>query len=226
MEINGSDIWRGSRREILALSIGMMTAMSLGSIYSAQAGQAAGIRRSEENTGGKTKKNVLVAYAGKYGSTGEIAGAIGKELCACGLNADVASIENVRNIGTYQGVVVGSAIYMGKWMPEASDFVKRNRETLRHLPVSYFFACITLARPEEKKRAEAFSYMEPILKAAPEIQPVGIGSFAGKLDYNNLSGLTKMIMKAKGAPEGDFRDWKAISAWARQTGISTGRPKV
>ena len=59
--------------------------------------------------------------------------------------------------------------------------------------------------------------MDPILKAVPEINPVGIGTFAGALDYSNLTWLNKKILKSKGAPEGDFRDWNAIRAWARDS---------
>jgi menaquinone-dependent protoporphyrinogen IX oxidase len=58
--------------------------------------------------------------------------------------------------------------------------------------------------------------MNPILNAVPEIKTIGIGTFAGALDYNKLSWPTKMIMKSKGAQEGDFRDWNAIRAWARE----------
>jgi menaquinone-dependent protoporphyrinogen oxidase len=43
---------------------------------------------------------------------------------------------------------------------------------------------------------------------------VGIGAFAGAVDYDNLSWLYKKILQSKGTPEGDFRDWKAIRAWA------------
>jgi len=50
---------------------------------------------------------------------------------------------------------------------------------------------------------------------AAEIKPVGIGTFAGALDYNNLSWIYKKILKSKESPEGDFRDWNAIRAWAR-----------
>ena len=39
-------------------------------------------------------------------------------------------------------------------------------------------------------------------------------SFAAALDYSNLSLPIKLIMKLKGAPEGDFRNWDVISAWA------------
>jgi hypothetical protein len=43
----------------------------------------------------------------------------GKELCSKGTIAVVVLIKNTGNISSYQGVVIGSAIYMGKWMPEA-----------------------------------------------------------------------------------------------------------
>ena len=162
------------------------------------------------------EKKVLVTYASKYGSTGGVADAIGKELCSKDVAADVVLIKNAGNVSSYQGVVIGSAIYMGKWMSEAIDFVKKNKDILRQMPVAYFLVCMTLSQPTEKNRAEVLSYMDPILKAVPEIKPVGIGTFAGALDYNNLSWLNKKILKSKGTPEGDFRDWNAIRAWARE----------
>ena len=162
----------------------------------------------------KTGKKVLVTYASKYGSTGGVADAIGKELCTKGVNADTVLIKNAGNVGSYQGVVIGGAIYMGKWMSESVDFVKKNRDILRQMPVAYFLVCMTLSQPTEKKRAQVLSYMDPILETVPEIKPVGIGTFAGELDYSNLSWLKKTIMKAKDAPEGDFRDWTAIRTWA------------
>ncbi len=162
------------------------------------------------------EKKVLVTYASKYGSTGGVADAIGKELCSKNVATDVVLIKNASNVGSYQGVVIGSPIYMGKWMSEAVDFGKKNQDILRQMPVAYFLVCITLARPTEKNRAQVLSYMDPILKAVPEIKPIGIGTFAGALDYSNLSWLKKTIMKSKGAPEGDFRNWNAIRTWARE----------
>jgi menaquinone-dependent protoporphyrinogen oxidase len=129
--------------------------------------------------------------------------------------ADVVLIKNANNISSYQGVIIGSPIYMGKWMSEAVDFVKENRDILRRVPVAYFLVGMTLARHPEK-RAEALSYMDLTLKAVPEIKPVDIGTFAGALNYHNLSWINKKILKSKGSPEGDFRDWNAIRAWARE----------
>ncbi len=215
MEANEPEIRRMERRSFLTLSASLVAAIAFGSIP--ELGRAGEAQFPEGRCEGKTmEKRVLVTYASKYGSTGGVADAIGKELCAKGLAADVALIRNAGDLGLYQGIVVGSAIYMGKWMPEATDFVKKNREILRRMPVAYFLVCITLAQPTEKNRAKALSYVEPIMKAVPEIRPLAIGTFAGALDYKNPSWFYKQFLKAKGAPEGDFRDWNSIRSWAQE----------
>jgi menaquinone-dependent protoporphyrinogen oxidase len=42
--------------------------------------------------------------------------------------------------------------------------------------------------------------------------------FAGKLDHASLSRVERLMVRALRAPEGDFRDWDAIRAWARGVG--------
>jgi menaquinone-dependent protoporphyrinogen oxidase len=223
MKANDNGLRRVSRRDFLVFSTGLIAAMSVGSRPAGGVSHAAEIEFLTGKCGGEKnmEKSVLIAYASKYGSTGGVADAIGKELCSKEVATDVMLIKDAGRVGSYQGVVIGSPIYMGKWMPEALDFVKKNRDILRQLPVAYFLVCITLSHPTEKNRAEVLSYMDPILKAVPEIKPVGIGTFAGALDYSNLSWLNKKILKSKGAPEGDFRDWNAIRTWARQQPVYT-----
>lgn len=212
-----NDLCRVSRRDFLASSAGLIIVISLGDMLGTGDSHAAEIKFPEGRCGDEKnmKKKVLITYASKYGSTGGVADAIGKELCGKGMAADVVLIKNVRNVSSYQAVVIGSPIYMGKWMSEAIDFVKNNKDSLRQAPVAYFLVCMTLSQPTEKKQAEVLSYMDLVLKAVPEIKPVGIGTFAGALDYSNLSWLNKKILKSKGTPEGDFRDWNAIRTWAR-----------
>ncbi|MBP1698909.1 MAG: hypothetical protein H6Q41_4097, partial [Deltaproteobacteria bacterium] len=36
----------------------------------------------------------------------------------------------------------------------------------------------------------------------------------GAVDYKKLSLAYSLILKVKGAPEGDFRNWEAIRTWA------------
>ena len=212
-----SDLWTIGRRDFLTFCASLINAMSIGGISHAGVSHAVETKFPEGRCGGKQnmKKKVLVTYASKYGSTGGVADAIGKELCSKDVATDVVLIKNAGNASSYQGVVIGSAIYMGNWMPEAIDFVKKNRDILRQVPVAYFLVCMTLSQPAEEKRTKVLSYMDPLLKDVPEIKPIGIGTFAGALDYKNLSWVNKKILKSKGLPEGDFRDWNAIRAWAR-----------
>jgi menaquinone-dependent protoporphyrinogen oxidase len=222
MESKDSEHWRVSRRDFLALAGGLISTISLGGFSGAGSSHAAATAFPEGKCGDKSimDKKILVAYASKYGSTGGVADAIGKELCSKGATVDVLLMKNGVNLSSYQGVIVGSAIYMGKWLPEAVDFVKKNAEVLRQIPVAYFLVCMTLCKPTEENRAKVLAYLDPLLKAIPEIKPVGIGAFAGALDYNNLSWINKKILKSKGTPEGDFRDWKAIRTWAEESAFT------
>ena len=216
MGVEDNELWRVNRRDFLTLSAGLVAAMSLGG---AAAGicHAAEIKFPEGRCGGEKdmEKRATGRLRQQVWSTGGVADAIGKELCSKDVAADVFLMKNVSNISSYRAVVVGSPVYMGKWMSEAVDFLKTNRDILRQVPVAYFLVCMTLVQPTEKNCAKVLSYMDPILKVVPEIKPVGIGTFAGALDYNNLSWINKKILKSKGTPEGDFRDWNAIRAWTR-----------
>jgi menaquinone-dependent protoporphyrinogen oxidase len=222
MEIKDCEHWRVGRRHFLALAGGLISAISIGGFSGAGSSHAAAIAFPEAKCGGKgiMDKKILVAYTSKYGSTGGVADAIGKALCSKGAAVDVLLMKNAVNLSSYQAVIVGSAIYMGKWLPEAVDFVKNNVEALRQIPVAYFLVCMTLCTPTEENRAKALAYLDPVLKAQGEIKPLGIGAFAGALDYNNLSWINKKILKSKGTPEGDFRDWKAIRTWAEESAFT------
>jgi menaquinone-dependent protoporphyrinogen oxidase len=218
MEFSDINLWSISRRDFLSLSTSLITAMSLWGMSGIEISHAAEIKFPEGKCGGKknVQKRVLVTYASQYGSTGGVADAIGKELCSKDVTSDVVLIKNASNVSSYQGVVIGSAIYRSKWLSEALEFVQENRDILRQVPVAYFFVCMSLSRPTEENRVKVLSYMDPILKAVPKIRPVGIGTFAGALDYSNLSLINKTILKSKGTPEGDFRNWNSIRAWARE----------
>ena len=222
METENREQRRISRRSFLVLTGGIISAISLGGLPNTRFAHASASEfpESECRVRSEAEKKFLVAYASKYGSTGGVADAIGKALCSKGATVDVLLMKNAVNLSSYQGVIVGSAIYMGKWLPEAVDFVKKNVEVLRQIPVAYFLVCMTLCKPTEENRAKVLAYLDPVLKAQGEIKPVAIGAFAGALDYNNLSWLNKKILKSKGTQEGDFRDWKAIRTWAEESAFT------
>ncbi len=158
-------------------------------------------------------QRILVAYASKAGSTGEVAKAIGQTLTVNGVTVDVCPIEAVPTVQDYQAVIVGSAIRAGKWLSAATRFVETHRSTLSRIPTAYFTCCMTLYEETEENRRKALGFMDPVRSL---VTPIAVGAFAGKLDYSKLSFLDGTMMKIMGggAPEGDFRPWEAIRAWA------------
>lgn len=189
-----------------------------------ESAEAAKVMFPESSCGiaGAKKLKVLVAYASRCGSTGEVAEAIGQILCNDGVGVDVRLVENVKDLSSYQSVIVGSAVRRSKWLPEAVDFVEVNRDFLKEVPVAYFLTCLALSKNTEETRGKASTYLDSVCKVAPQVRPLRIGLFAGVLDYSKLSWGMRMVMKRKmdkvGVKEGDYRDWNAIRTWVSGLG--------
>ncbi|UUX93682.1 flavodoxin domain-containing protein [Methanoplanus endosymbiosus] len=153
---------------------------------------------------------ILIACATKYGSTYKIAEFMGDELKKTGLSADVYAAEDVNDVSAYNLIVIGSPVYAGKWLPDATNMVQRNLAVLKGKRVAFFTAGISMKddTPENREKLKEASG-----EAGREINPVSEGFFAGKITYRELSFLHKIMIKAVKAPEGDFRDWKKIREW-------------
>ena len=83
-------------------------------------------------------KAILVTYASKYGATREIAEKIGEDLRLAGLGVDVLPVDDVRELDPYKAVILGSAVYIGKWQKEAEVFLKANEQSLADRPTWIF----------------------------------------------------------------------------------------
>ena len=185
-----------------------------------QVSEAANIAFPESTCGIQKEKGykVLVAYASKCGTTGEVAEAIGEVLCQGGAMVETKRAANVKDLNGYKAVIIGSAIQSSQWMPEAKEFVESNQQILSKLPVAFFLTCLTLSIQTEKARSKAMTFLDPLFAAVPQVKPVSVGRFAGVLDYSKLSFIYRTVMKRKmkkrGIQEGDYRDWNAIRSWA------------
>jgi menaquinone-dependent protoporphyrinogen oxidase len=51
-------------------------------------------------------------------------------------------------------------------------------------------------------------------------RPREIAFFGGKIDLDKLHLGEKLIIKAVRAQAGDFRDWNAVEAWAREIAVA------
>jgi menaquinone-dependent protoporphyrinogen oxidase len=153
--------------------------------------------------------NVLVAYATKHGSTAGIAEAIAGTLADHEVKAESKRVDTVDDLGPYEVVVLGSAVYAGSWMKDAVWFAERHADALARMPV-WLFSSGPLG--EEVKDAEEQPRQLPELRRT--IAPRDHRVFFGALDPSVLGFAERMIAKAVKAPTGDFRDWDAIRAWA------------
>jgi menaquinone-dependent protoporphyrinogen oxidase len=164
--------------------------------------------------GAKMTTKILVAYASKAGSTAEVAEAIGQTISAKGAAVDVLQIKHVKDLNAYQAIILGSAIRMGQWLPEAAKFVETNQETLRQMPLAYFLVCATLKDDTPDNRRTVAAYLDPVRKI---VEPQAVGTFGGKMDYGKLSFVERiLISQFIKTPEGDFRNWDEIRTWAGQ----------
>jgi menaquinone-dependent protoporphyrinogen oxidase len=173
------------------------------------------VASSCEGEAGMSKK-ILVAYATRTGSTGEVADAIAKRLCAGGLSAEVRPIADLADLEGYAGAVLGSPIRFAAWLPEMTDFIARHCDALAKLPVAYFTMHMLALGDLPSDAAERTKYTA---KAKDLIAPVDEAFFAGKIDTARLSLVDRLLVRMVRAPIGDKRDWARIGAWADALGL-------
>jgi menaquinone-dependent protoporphyrinogen oxidase len=155
---------------------------------------------------------ILIAYASKHGATAEIAEKIGDVLRQEGLQVDVLPVGRVGNAGDYQAVVLGSAVYLGRWRKEAAAFLTANEGTLATRPVWLFSSGPT---QEGGAFLKGKDFPAALQAAADHIGLRSTVVFWGSVDMGKLNFLEKTAMRNSKTPVGDFRDWAEIEAWAR-----------
>lgn len=182
--------------------------------------------------------NALIAYGTRLGATASTSEELGKILGEEGLTVKVANLktEKIKDISSYDLVVVGSGIAMGKWTGETEDFLKRFRGELSGKKVALFVCCGSASpSPTVKPEAVAKARKEYLDDKAAQygIIPVALGFFGAAYDYNNMPWWASMFMNAakkdlvaSGAKETDpglydTRDWDAIRAWASDLAAKT-----
>jgi len=152
--------------------------------------------------GAEDRGPVLVAYASRHGSTEEVARFIAGVVGRHGVEVATQAAAEVRgSVAGHRLVILGGAIYSGRWHRDAHRFLKRHRDQLSRVPVAVF------GMGPRELGAEAFARAEAQLVRALAkrdwLHPVATAVFGGVDPPSRRPDRRR-----------DARDWAAIEAWA------------
>jgi menaquinone-dependent protoporphyrinogen oxidase len=177
---------------------------------------------------------VQVVYATRHGGTAGIAERIAEVLRTEGNDVVVAKAADRPDPSAFDAHVIGSGVYIGSWLKEGTEFLERNQSTLATRPVWLFSSGplpgsskatdakdpLALALGPEEGPGSGGRKKIAALSAA--IQPRDHRVFLGAFNPDDppksmQERLVRLMPTSKQIlPVGDFREWDAIEAWARE----------
>jgi menaquinone-dependent protoporphyrinogen oxidase len=157
---------------------------------------------------------ILIAVGSHLGSTTGIAERMAVVLREAGFEVSVQPAASAGPVEGYEGFIVAGGTYAGRWHPDAVAFVRRNVQGLAGQPV-WLFSSGPLGSIGDAAPKDATE----ITELGSLVNARGHAVFAGAHDRtavegSELSRIEKFIAK-RFIPEGDWRDWPSIEAWAR-----------
>jgi WS/DGAT/MGAT family acyltransferase len=165
---------------------------------------------------------ILVSSASRHGSTAEAATRIAGSLRA-GLPAEIVLDElpaaEVGDPASYDAVVLGSAVYMGRWLDDARQLAERIAAQPPR-PV-WLFSVGPIGDPPKPDEQPA-----EVGDIVRETRARGHRLFAGRLDRHRLGFGEKAVVMALHVKDGDFRDWGALDAWGSQIAVELSRASI
>jgi menaquinone-dependent protoporphyrinogen oxidase len=148
-------------------------------------------------------ERILVAYATKHGATREVAERIG-ELTG----GDVRPAQAVESLEDYGAVVLGGALYMGRWHKDAHRFLQRFEAELRERQLAVF--ALGPVGDEPVDAGQSRGQLEKALAGHRAVRPIAVEVFGGRIDPTQLRFPFSHLSAA------DSRDWDAIDRWAAE----------
>ncbi|WP_447924648.1 flavodoxin domain-containing protein [Georgenia muralis] len=153
--------------------------------------------------------HILVTAATKYGSTAATADRLAEVLRSAGHEVTQRPPGEVDTLDGVDAVVLGSAVYAGTWLPAARELAHRLEADLAARGV-WLFSSGPLGDPRE--RAEDVH----VSSIATAVGAYDHRVFPGAVDPAVLDGDDRATIEGLHAPVGDFRDWAAVDAYARE----------
>ena len=170
---------------------------------------------------GEEARPVLVAFAGKHGSTAAVAEVLAEAMRELGRPATVRPVAEAGDLTPYGAVVLGSAIYLTRWRPEAREFAARHRDALRAMPV-WLFSCGSGGTGAEAPPSSPAH----VRALARELGARGTVVFGGRLPPEPSTWMERVVVRRAGPEQKDTRDWAAIAHFGREVAVDLARETV
>jgi menaquinone-dependent protoporphyrinogen oxidase len=161
-------------------------------------------RRLDDDDGRMPDPHVLVLFATRHGSTREIAETIGDELRAAGFRVDVMAVDQAVVLAQYDAVVIGSAVYVGRWLTDARRFVERRIADLTRRPVWLFSS----GPVDGSANVGEVPPVRSVAAVAERLAARGHATFGGRVGAGMSGPTERWVIR------GDWRDFGAVRRWA------------
>ena len=176
---------------------------------------------------------VFIVYGSRHGGTEGIADRIGEVLRADGIEAFVVPADRVPALDGVDAVVVGSGVYMGRWLEEPIHFLEHHLEELATRPL-WLFSSGPVSGPATGTAGDLLSAAlgpedgpgsggrKKVMELAAATKARDHAIFLGRFDPSDpprgiAERFVRLMPAAKDAlPPGDFRDWDHVEAWAHE----------
>ena len=152
---------------------------------------------------------ILMSVSSRHGGTSEIGARVAQGLRDSGYEVDMVSPDDVTRVDQYDGVVLGTSVYVGRVGLDIKDMVERQGAALRGRPVWMFWS----GPVDDQLENTPSNDVVDVARGAGARQ---LHMFGGRVDPNVLTVTEKSLLPRAPVQVGDRRDLDGAYAWGRQ----------
>lgn len=154
---------------------------------------------------------ILVSVASRHGGTADIGRHIADTLRRNGESPVLIPPDRVDDLADFGAVVLGSAVYLGRWLPSARRMARRLETQLRERPVWLFSSGPVALTTADTDQAPA--HADAIVQRTGALEH---RVFGGRIVRYRLSPAERLMVGRRASRDQDERDWTEIEGWAFQ----------
>jgi len=151
---------------------------------------------------------ILMVVGSRHGSTREIGEVIGEVLAAAGHEVVERDPDDFTSTSGFDAMILGAAIYYGRWVPAVRELVERHAGSLAAIPLFVFWSGPLGTKGVPRGSVEG---MDELLE---RLRPLSFREFDGRVERGELGMRERAVVALVGADYGDYRDFDEVRAWA------------